>query len=85
MMQQTTTGTVVSDTKLWWCKINRKPVRLHAMDGADFPHIIRVRYTVNGTEYTKRKFFGTSCGCPQVGQTVCVRYQTDHPAKCEIE
>ena len=41
-MEKETTGTVISVTKQWWLKVNRKPVRTHAMDGAAFPHIIKV-------------------------------------------
>ena len=33
-MEKETTGTVISVTKQWWLKVNRKPVRTHAMDGA---------------------------------------------------
>jgi len=53
-----TKGTVVSVAKQWWLKINTKPVRLHPLDGAIFPHIIKVSYTVDGVEYTKRKWIG---------------------------
>ena len=45
-MEKETTGTVISVTKQWWLKVNRKPVRTHAMDGAAFPHIIKVKYTI---------------------------------------
>ena len=39
-MEKETMGTVISVTKQWWLKVNRKPVRAHAMDGAAFPHTI---------------------------------------------
>ena len=42
-MQKETTGTVISVPKQWWLKVNRKPVRNHAMDGAAFTHIIKVK------------------------------------------
>lgn len=29
-MEKETTGTVISVTKQWWLKVNRKPVRTHA-------------------------------------------------------
>ena len=45
-MEKETTGTVISVTKQWWLKVNRKPVRAHAMDGAAFPHTIKVKYTI---------------------------------------
>ena len=43
-MEKETMGTVISVTKQWWLKVNRKPARVHAMDGAAFPHIIKVKY-----------------------------------------
>ena len=30
-MEKETMGTVISVTKQWWLKVNRKPVRTHAM------------------------------------------------------
>ena len=51
-MDQETMGTVISVKKQWWLKINTKPVRTHALDGAIFPHIIKVQYTVDGKTYT---------------------------------
>ena len=50
-MEKETTGTVISVTKQWWLKVNRKPVRTHAMDGAAFPHIIKVKYTIGVKDY----------------------------------
>ena len=37
-MDKETIGTVISVKKKWWLKVNAKRVRLHAMDGAIFPH-----------------------------------------------
>ena len=53
-MEKETTGTVISVTKQWWLKVNRKPVRTHAMDGAAFPHIIKVKYTI-GVKFLTRE------------------------------
>ena len=36
-------GTVVSVKKQWWLKINTKAVRLGPLDGAIFPHVIKVQ------------------------------------------
>ena len=36
-MDKQTAGTVVATTKQWWLKVNRKPMRMHALDGAEFP------------------------------------------------
>ena len=54
-MDKQTTGTVIAATKQWWMKVNRKPMRMHAQDGAEFPYIIKIEYTVDGKAYTKRK------------------------------
>ena len=52
-MNKKTIGTVLSVAKQWCLKVNTKPVRLHALDGATFPHIIKVKYTVDGQDYVK--------------------------------
>lgn len=54
-MEKETMGTVISVTKQWWLKVNRKPVRAHAMDGAAFPHTIKVKYTIDGKDYICRR------------------------------
>lgn len=54
-MYKEAAGTVISVKKQWWLKVNAKRVRLHAMDGAMFPHIVKVEYTVDGQTYTQRK------------------------------
>lgn len=41
-MEKETMGTVISVIKQWWLKVNRKPARVHAMDGAAFPHTILI-------------------------------------------
>lgn len=41
-MYKEAAGTVISVKKQWWLKVNAKRVRLHAMDGAMFPHIVKV-------------------------------------------
>lgn len=83
-MEKKVIGTIVSVTRLWWIKINTKPVRIHALDGATFPHIIKVSYCVNGTNYTKRKLIGPTTTCPHTGDPISVFYQEDNPAKCKI-
>ena len=49
-------GTIKKVTKCWWIKVNKKPTRTHALDGATFLHIMTFTYTVNSVEYTKRKY-----------------------------
>ena len=60
-------GTVISVTKQWWLKVNRKPVRAHAMDGAAFPHTIKVKYTIDGKDYICRKWIGAGNNVPDKG------------------
>lgn len=79
-----TTGTVIAISKQWWLKVNRKPVRMHALDGAEFPHIIKVQYTVDGTQYTKRKWISAGGPVPSTGSSVTVYYDSDKPSRATI-
>ena len=45
-----TKGTVISVKTQWWLKVNTKAVRFGPLDGATFPHIVKVKYTVDGTD-----------------------------------
>lgn len=64
-MDKQTTGIVIAATKQWWLKVNRKPMRLHTLDGAEFPYIIKIEYTVDGKAYTKRKWINAGdCALP---------------------
>ena len=83
-MDKQTTGTVIAATKQWWMKVNRKPVRMHAMDGADFPYIIKIEYTVDGKAYTKRKWISVGNPVPKVGCNVQAIYNSDKPSKAKI-
>lgn len=83
-MEYKTTGTVISAAKQWWLKINTKPIRSHSLDGAIFPYIIKVTYTVDGTGYTKRKWISAGKPVPAVGSSVTVIYPNDKPGKGKI-
>ena len=72
-----TVGTVLSVAKQWWLKVNTKPIRMGAMDGAIFPHVIKVQYEVGGNTYTKRKWIGAGKAVPSVGGKVTVLYCAD--------
>ncbi len=80
-----TSGTVLSVKKQWWLKVNTKPVRIHALDGATFPHIVTVKYTVNGNEIIKKKWLKASVIPPSVNEQVTVVYQEDKPTKFRME
>lgn len=83
-MDKETMGTVISVKKQWWLKINTKPVRTHALDGATFPHIIKVQYTVDGKTYIKRKWIGANSQPPAEGSSVTVLYCGNNPNKANI-
>ncbi len=83
-MKKETTGTVISVSKQWWLKINTKVVRKGPMDGAVFPHIIKVLYTVNGIEYTKRTWISAGAPVPNEGSSVKVVYTDGAPDKAEF-
>ena len=68
-MDKETIGTVVAVAKQWWLKVNTKPIRMGALDGATFPHIMKVQYVVDGSTYTKRKWIGAGNTVPAVGRS----------------
>ena len=80
-MEKETRGTVASVSKQWWLKVNRKPVRLHALNGAEFPHIVKIRYTVDGASYTCWKWLGAGAPSPHVGDAATVRYREGRPSR----
>ena len=77
-------GTVVSVKKQWWLKVNTKAVRMGPFDGATFPHIIKVAYTVNGVEYTRKKWVKACQVCPMVGNKIKVVYNSEKPKKSKV-
>ena len=83
-MDKETMGTVQAVAKQWWLKVNTKPVRMGALDGATFPHVIKVRYVVDGTTYIKRKWIGAGEAVPAVGSNLTVLYCSHKPSKAKI-
>ena len=83
-MDKETMGTVLSAHRQWWLKINTKPVRLHSMDGAIFPYIIRVEYAVDGKTYQKRKWIHAGKPVPDVGSGIRVLYDAKNPRKAKV-
>ena len=75
---------IESGCRQWWLKVNRKPIRMHALDGAEFPHILKVRYSVNGQEFIKRKWIRAGQPVPLVGDRVSVLYSGENPKKAKI-
>ena len=83
-MEREVMGTVISVKKQWWLKVNTKPIRTNAMDGAIFPYIIKVEYTVNGQVYTKRKWIGAGRAVPEVGSPAAVSYDESKPSRSKV-
>ena len=84
-MEKETTGTVVAVTKQWWLKVNTKPIRTGGpLDGAVFPHIVKVKYTVGAQEYIKRKWIGAGLPVPSVDSSVKIIYDENKPSKARI-
>ena len=83
-MDKQTTGTVIAATKQWWMKVNKKPVRMHTLDGADFPYIIKIAYLADGKTYIKRKWISAGEPVFKVGSSVQVIYDSDRPSKAKI-
>lgn len=81
-------GTVTELKKLWQVKLNTKPARKHAPDGAFFLHRIKVSYTVNSTEYEKWTFFvglqEMVWKIPGNWDTVSIEYRDGDSAKFKI-
>lgn len=80
-----TMGTVTEVKTIWWIKVNTKPIRKHALDGARFPHSISVNYTVGGVEFTKRAYVPWKISPPSKGAEVEVYYNEDKPSKSKID
>jgi hypothetical protein len=78
------TGKVIAVHKQWWLKINTKPIRKHALDGAIFPHVIKVQYQVDGKDYYKRKWISAGHPVPQVGDSVAITCYDDSPKMATI-
>ena len=79
-----TEGTVISVKKQWWLKVNTKPVRMDSFDGAVFPYIIKVKYTVDGKEFFKRKWIHAGKPVPAVGSSAKVLYSEIKPSKAKV-
>lgn len=80
-----TTGKVVSAKTCWWLKICTKAFRIHALDGAAFPQVLKVRYKVNGEDRTKRKLLMPTRTPLSEETVVKVFYQVNNPNKFRIE
>ena len=83
-MQKRTVGTIVSAKKQWWLKVNTKAIRKGPLDGATFPYIAKIKYTIDGTEYVKNKWIGAGCPVPVEVETVQLVYDEAKPGSVKI-
>ncbi|MCR4676648.1 MAG: hypothetical protein K5634_05405 [Sphaerochaetaceae bacterium] len=83
-MQKTTEGKVLSVKTQTWFKVNTKNFRTSPTDGALFPHIVKVSYSVDGRQYTKRKWYGVTAQVPLEGSPVTIVYEEENPKKIQI-
>lgn len=83
-MDKQTTGTVTAVKKHWWLKVNQKPVRVLGTQGATYPYVIKVTYSVDGKEYTKRIWINAGQPIPKIGSDVQVMYNSEKPSKAKI-
>lgn len=77
-------GTVTEVKTCWWLKVNTRPARLRALDGARFPHIIRFTYAVDGAEYRGSRYVGWAARCPRAGETVTVYFHREKPGRYAV-
>ena len=84
-MEKRARGTILSVKTQWWLKVNTKAVRSGPFDGASFPHIVKVKYTVDGNEIVKNKWLGANILPPSVNGSVTVVYREDKPTKFRLE
>ena len=84
-MEKRARGTILSVKTQWWLKVNTKAVRSGPLDGASFPHIVKVKYTVEGNEIVKNKWLGANILPPSVNGSVTVVYREDKPTKFRLE
>ena len=83
-------GVVTNSKTCWWLKVNTKPVRKHALDGAVFPHIITFQYTVDGKTYQGKRYVPPRYAAgfdasPKVGDGIRVWYEPDRPERYAVQ
>ena len=74
-------GKVIKIKKLWWLKINKKPIRVTSLDGVTFPLSLQVNYNVDGNEYIGKKIVFWNEKDIQVEQEVIVTYNVEKPQR----
>lgn len=83
-MDEQTIGVITKVSRQWYIKVNTKPARGMGTDGAKYPHVISIKYSVNGREYIKRKWLDAYQPVPRVGDSVRIVYLKDKPSKARV-
>lgn len=78
-------GIVTKIKKCWWIKKNRKSLRVHSLNDAEFPRMVDYVYSVKGEEYRGYSFFKAGKPCPRVGKKIIVYYDKNNPSHYAIE
>ena len=74
-----TKGIVCKVSTCYWFKVNTKPVRTSASDGAVYPHIIHFTYTVDDKEYHGKRYVQWNKRCPYKEEIITVYYEAEKP------
>lgn len=83
-MDKETMGVVLKVSQQGWLKFNTKPVRAHSLDGSIFPHVIKVKYEVDGREYVCKQWLDAGSRVPDEGESVRVAYPDDRPGRGRV-
>lgn len=79
-----TEGVVTEVKTCYWLKVNTKPVRRSAIDGALFPHIIHFTYGVGGQTYKGKRYVNWNKRCPVKDERITVHYEREKPEKYAV-
>lgn len=79
-----TKGMVTEVKTCFWLKVNTKPVRRSAIDGALFPHIIHFTYSVDGQTYKGKRYVNWNKRCPVKDERITVHYERENPEKYAV-
>ena len=79
-----TQGTVTRVNTCYWLKVNTTPVRTRPGEGTRYPHIIRFTYTVDGREYTGRRWVNWNRRCPVKDEKITVHHEEAAPEKYAV-
>jgi len=79
-----TEGVVTEVKTCYWLKVNTKPVRRNAIDGALFPHVVYFTYSVDGQVYKGKRYVNWNRRCPVKDERIAVLYERENPKKYAV-